>query len=218
MASSGGTRKARREISMNKLMTSAAVLVACGGCFLAGQVFAQDEGGNADGGGGFPVPAWAQMGAEQEAFKKSVGTWDVHTKMWMAPGQPPMEGHDKATSTLLFDGRYLETMYEGSMMGQSFTGRLLLGYDRVDKEYVSVWIDSGSTYISVSRGPEKDGVITLAQNDPDWMTGKKKPTEMVLKWTNDNEYVLTFQEKGADGANRTTMEFTYTRQTTTGDK
>ena len=197
---------------MNKLMTSAAVLVACGGCFLAGQVFAQEEGGNADGGGGFQMPAWAQMGAEQETFKKSVGTWDVHTKMWMVPGQPPIEGHDKATSTLLFDGRFLETHYEGSMMGQAFVGRLLLGYDGVDKEYVAVWIDSESSYISVSRGTMKDGVITLNTNDPDWMTGEKKNARMELSWTDENTGVLTFIKAGPDGKDVTSMRMTYTRK------
>ncbi len=193
---------------MNKLMISAAALVVCGGCFLAGHVFAQEAN---EGGGGFQLPAWTQKGPQHEGMQKSVGTWDVATKMWM-PGQPPMEGKDKTTSSLLFDGRFIESKYEGSMMGVPFTGRLLLGFDQVDKEWVAVWIDSMSTYVSVSRGPEVDGVITFKTNDPDWTTGKKKPAEMVMKWTSDDQYVLTFQEKGEDGAMRTTMEFTYTRQ------
>jgi hypothetical protein len=197
---------------MKKWIMTAAVLMACGACFIAGQAAGQEGEG---GGGGFPVPDWARMGAEQETFKKSVGEWDVNRKMWMAPGQPPMEANETATGRLLYDGRYLEMDYNGTMMGTPFKGRLLMGFDRVDKEYVAVWIDSGSTYISVSRGPEKDGKITFEQNDPDWMTGKKKKTQMVMEWKSDDVYTLSFVEPGPDGKPRTSMMFTYTRRTET---
>lgn len=197
---------------MKKWMMTAAVLVACGVCFVAGQVIGQE---GEDAAGGFEIPDWAKKGPEQVSLGKAAGEWKVNRKMWMAPGQPPMEVNETATGRMLYDGRYLEVDYNGDMMGTPFKGRLLMGYDRVDKEYVAVWIDSMSTYISVSRGPEQDGKITFHQNDPDWMTGKKVPSTMELEWKSDDVYTLAFIEPGPDGKPHTTMLFTYTRQTET---
>ena len=194
---------------MSRWMTTAAVLVACGACFLVGQVSAQDDGG----GGGMQMPEWAQKGPEHEAMKKWAGEWDVAQKMWMAPGQPPMEMAATNSAALLWDGRYLTSDFKGDYMGTPFTGRLLMGFDRADEKWVAIWIDSMSTYISVSRGVEKDGKITFETNDPDWVTGEKKKSEMVIEWKGDDQYVLSMMAAGPDGKPFTQMEMTYSRNT-----
>jgi hypothetical protein len=191
---------------MRSWALTAAIVVACGGSFLAGRVLAQEESG------GFELPEWTQMGPEQESFKKSVGDWDVHRKMWMAPGQPPMEANESATGRLVFDGRFLEVDYNGDFGGTPFQGRLLMGFDRVDKKYTAIWIDSMSTYMSVSHGTEQGGKITFDQNDPDWVTGEKKASQMIWEWKGDDAYTLTFVEPGPDGKPHTSMEFNYTRK------
>ena len=66
--------------------------------------------------------------------------------------------------------------------------------------------------MSVSRGTEKDGETKYVMNDPDWMTGKKKETWMVLKWIDDDTYTLTFLDPSGEGEPRKTMEMTYTRR------
>ena len=197
---------------MQKWLKATAAVAVCGVCFLAGQVFAQEGGGAGDAGGGFPLPEWTKKGPEHESFKKFVGDWDVQTKMWMAPGTEPMQSAAKSTGKLFYDGRFLEQHFEGNMMGAPFTGRLFVGFDRVDNEYVSIWVDSMSTYMSVSRGKDVDGVVTYELNDPDWMTGKKKPTTMVMKWDNDDQYTLSFMDKAPDGKPYMTMQFVYTRK------
>ncbi len=192
---------------MRKWMTSAMAAAVCGACFVAGQVSAQE-----DGGGGFPTPEWAQKGPENTELMKWVGDWDVKTEIWMAPGAAPMESAGTATYASLWDDRYLESSFQGEMMGTSFTGRLLMGFDRVDKEYVAIWIDSGSTYISVSRGASKDGVISLETNDPDWMTGEKKKGKLNVSWTDENTGVVEMLSIGPDGTEQTSVRMTYTRK------
>lgn len=193
---------------MNKLMITAAVLTVCGASFLAGQVSAQDEAG-----GGMQIPEWAQKGPEHEEMKKWAGEWDVAQKMWMMPGQPPAEMAATNSARLLWDGRYLESDFKGDFMGTPFDGRLLMGFDRADKQWVAIWIDSMSTYISVSRGTEKDGKITFETNDPDWTTGKKVKSEMIIEWKGDDQYVLSMMSAAPDGTLHTSMEMTYTRKT-----
>ena len=192
---------------MNRWMTTTLLLVACAVGFAAGHGFAE-EGEDM----GFPLPEWMQKGPEHATLAKSAGEWDVTQTMWMVPGQPPVESKATSSASLLWDGRFVQSTFHGDMMGTPFEGHLLMAFDRVDKEYVAVWIDSMSTYLSVSRGTEKDGVTTFKSNDPDFMTGQKKPGEMVMKWIDDDTYTLTFQEPTADGAARTTMVMTYKRR------
>ncbi len=194
---------------MRTWTTSLVAVVACGACFVAGHVSAQED----PGAGGMPTPEWAQKAPEHAELAKWVGDWSVKTEIWMAPGQPPMESTATATYTSLWDGRFLEQDFAGDFMGTKFTGQLLMGYDRIDKEFVSIWIDSGSAYMSVSRGAMKDGVIRLEQNDPDWMTGKKTKTSMTVGWTDENTGVLTMLKPGPDGKDAMSMRMTYTRKT-----
>ena len=192
---------------MRKLIAAALMTAACAACFVAGQVSAEEESG-----GGFPMPEWTKMGKEHESFKKLAGEWDISQKMWMMPGQPPMESKAFSSSKLLWGGRFVEMDYRGDMMGTPFKGRLLMGFDRVDKKYVSVWMENLSAYMSISYGTEKDGVITYTMNDPDYMTGQKKKTQMQMKWVDDDTYTLTFVDDSGAGEPRTTMQMTYSRK------
>ena len=159
---------------MNRWTKTGAALALTTVAFLAGHVSAQEEPGGAP-----MMPEWGQKGPQHEQLAKTVGDWDVAVKMAMAPGQPPMEMQGRATGESVYDGRFVKLTYHGDFMGAPFEGTNILAYDRVDEEWVAIWYDSMSTYISISRGKEKDGVITYEMNDPDWMTGQKKKTTMV---------------------------------------
>ena len=99
-------------------------------------------------------------------------------------------------------------------MGRDWSGRLLLGYDTIDKEHVAVWYDSMSPIISISRGKEKDGVITYEGMEADHMNpaGTKQKSKMTVQWDNDDQYSLTFYKVLADGTDQKAGEITYTRK------
>ncbi len=80
------------------------------------------------------------------------GSWATSTKAWMEPGKPPAEGTGTCEQRMLLDGRYLQQEYTGEMMGGTFTGINVIGYDNYAKKYVSVWIDSMSTGIYYFEG------------------------------------------------------------------
>src|SRR5688572_28248554 len=84
-------------------------------------------------------------GPEHQQLAKLVGTWDVACKMWMQPDAPPVDSKGSETFTTVFEGRFLQAKFEGSMMGQPFTGYSTMGYDRSAKRYVTTWHDSIST-------------------------------------------------------------------------
>ena len=87
------------------------------------------------------VPALAQAppmpGPEHEILKRDAGTWDVVMEMQF-PGMPPMTMYGTETSTLLA-GRWLVTEFRGEMMGMTFEGQGISGWDPAKKAYVGVW-------------------------------------------------------------------------------
>ena len=178
---------------------------------LLGPVVAQEGEG---GGMGMQMPGWMKLTKEHADLAKIAGDWTYTMKMWMAPGTPPMESTGTASGKLLWQGNYLEQQVGGNMMGQAWKGRLLLGYDTIDKEHVAVWYDSMSPIICISRGKEKDGVITYEGMEADHMNpaGTKQKSKMTVKWDNDDQYTLTFYKVQADGTDQKAGEITYTRK------
>ncbi len=189
----------------------AGVVVGVVSVLVLGPVSAQEG----EGGG---TPAWKKLTKEHESFKKGVGDWEYTMKWWMAPGMPPTEGKGTSSAKLLWKGNYLTEDSEGSfnMMGQTinFKGKFFLGFDTVDKEYVAIWLNSGSPVPSITRGTEKDGVIWFEGMEPDHAspTGKKKKTKMALAWDGDDRHTLTFYDVNPDGTDRKAGEIVYTRK------
>jgi hypothetical protein len=164
-----------------------------------GAAVVQDKEGEGGGAGGMGMPAWMTKTKEHAALKKLEGAWDA-----LVMGTP-----GKATNEMILGGNFLEQRFN-AQNPMPFEGRMLLGYDTVDKEWVAIWVDTSSPTFSISRGTEKDGVVTFKTNDPDMTDpdGKRKEGTMTMTWTGETSYKLEMFEGG--GAK--TMEVTYTRK------
>ncbi len=186
----------------NMMCGLAALLIAA--AFLVGRATAEDADQK--------MPAWAKKTKEHETFKRYVGDWDVVTKWWMDPTAPPKETKATTTAKLIFGGLFLEEKFSSEWMGQPFEGRHILSYDTIDKEYVGIWLDTFSPIMSISRGAEKDGVVTKSGMNPDWQTDKKVKSWTKQHWVNDDQFVLRFFKNGPDGKEFKSGEFVYTRK------
>lgn len=91
------------------------------------------------------------------------GSWTTRTRAWMGPDEPPMEGTGACEQKMLLGGRYLQQEYSGDMMGESFTGINIIGYDNHTKKYMSIWIDSMSTGIYCFEGTADVDGRTITQ-------------------------------------------------------
>jgi hypothetical protein len=156
---------------------------------------------------------YSTPGPEHEHFKKAVGTWKTTGRMWMEPGADPVESKGSAVFRLIFDGRFLQQEYRGEWMGSPFTGISIEGFDRFRKQHVSVWIDSMSTLMFVSRGScDEDGTACtyLAEMD-DPMSGQLgRPVKSTMRWTDENTMVFEMYDmRGADWFRH--MELVYRR-------
>src|SRR5262245_66387294 len=79
----------------------------------------------------------ATPGAPHAMLAKMAGDWNCSVKYQMDPSQPAQESQSTATITGLMEGRYIQEVDSGQMMGMPFNGMGLYGYDNVSGKYVS---------------------------------------------------------------------------------
>ena len=172
------------------------------------------------------TPTAAQQQEMQEAFARQravrpehrqlnyfVGDWKAKTTIWMGPQQPPMVSEGKSHSELLFEGRYVETKYEGEFFGQPLSGRGLMGYDNLGERYVATWIDSGSTAVWMGYGSydaaAKRFTFRGTRDDP-MHAGTKVPVHEEMHIVDEGHYVFTwFEQRGGEEVK--TMQVDYSR-------
>lgn len=134
----------------------------------------------------------ATPGPHHEMIKKMVGEWTCSVHFQMDEKSPMQESQSTATITSLMDGRYAQETSTGQMMGMTFNGMGIYGYDNVIGKYVSTWVDNMGTGMMMSQGtPDASGKVINwvgSMNDP--VTGKPKKERMTTTWTDDNHYTL----------------------------
>jgi hypothetical protein len=163
------------------------------------------------------MEAMAKAGTPGEAHKKldpMVGTFDVKAKMWMDPSKPAEESTGKTESKWVLGNRFVQENFEGTMMGQPFSGMGYWGYDNITKKYTGTWMDSMGTAMMNSTGTmDASGKVltyTSMMNDP--MTGKLcKITEKVTVTDNDH-HMMEMWGPDPSGKNYKMMEITYVRK------
>ena len=134
----------------------------------------------------------ATPGAPHEMLKKMAGDWSCTVKYKMDPAQPWQEATSTATITTLMDGRYVQEVTTGQMMGMPFSGMGVTGYDNVIGKYVSTWIDNMGTGIMKSEGTaDASGkVITWIGTMSDPMTGKPSKSRMITTVADDDHHTF----------------------------
>ena len=163
------------------------------------------------------MEAMAKAGTPGDAHKKldpMVGTFDTKAKMWMDPSKPAEETSGKTESKWVLGNRFVQETYEGTFMGQPFSGMGYWGYDNITKKYTGTWMDSMGTAMMNSTGKmDASGKIltyTAMMNDP--MTGKLcKITEKVTVTDNDH-HMMEMWGPDPSGKNYKMMEITYVRK------
>jgi hypothetical protein len=163
------------------------------------------------------MEAMMKAGTPGEAHKKLepiVGTFDTKVKMWMDPSKPAEESSGKTESKWVLGNRFVQQTYEGTFMGQPFSGMGYMGYDNITKKYTGTWMDSMGTAMMNSTGKvDASGKVmtyTAMMNDP--VTGKLcKITEKVTVADNDH-HMMEMWGPDPSGKNYKMMEITYVRK------
>ncbi len=151
-------------------------------------------------------------GAPHQELASTIGTYRMVIKSWHEPGGPAMEDTGTAVRKMILDGRVLVEEVQSSMMGMSFTGHGLTGYDNVSGKYWSIWMDSMSTGMMVSEGTcdaQHACTFTGSWNDP--ITKGPKKVRMTTRRTPASE-IFEMYGPGRDGKEMKMMEITYTKK------
>ena len=143
-----------------------------------------------------------------EFLKNFAGQWDVTTTAWMQPGAEPVIAQNRAKSEVIFGGRFLKVDLKGTLFGQPFEGIQVVGYDNLQKKYVSFWIDSSNTGFYLTEGSRDEGknkiIETGLWQDP--MGGEDMRVRTTTTLVSKNEYVLEMIMILPDGTEFKSME------------
>jgi hypothetical protein len=156
----------------------------------------------------------SSLNENHEHLKNFVGEWEVSTKGWMYPGAEPVVSQGVSKGEMLLGGRFLKMHFKGSMFGQPFEGLQILGFDNLQKKYVTFWIDSTSTAFYLMSGTrDKDTNTTKASGvwpDPmsDGTINVRDVTELISK----DEFKYEMYMTGSDGKEFKTLEYTAKRK------
>jgi hypothetical protein len=163
------------------------------------------------------MEAWARAakpGKQHQWLASKAGKWEFAGKFWSDPAKPPTASTGTAERSLMLGGRVLsEKVVSPNIMGQTFEGYGLTGYDNVAQEFWGTWNDSMGTGVMVSKGKCDDkGSCSHAAEYVDAVTGTKKTSRATSRDEGPDKEVHEFFEKGPDGKEFKSMEFVYTRK------
>jgi len=157
--------------------------------------------------------AAGRPGAGHKALEHFVGDWKAEVKCWPEPGGEAHVSKATAKGTMLMGGRYLQEDFDGEMMGQPFSGRLIMGYDNFKQTFNSVWISDMQTAILVMEGGGEIGnkVITLEGKSSCPESGATEiPMRVVYRVLGPNKHTFEMFDESR-GETAKTMEITYQR-------
>ena len=138
-----------------------------------------------------------------------VGKWNTEARQWLGTPKPETAtGHAQIKSIL--GGRFVEEHYDSVIFGKPYQGLGITGFDTRTKKFVSSWVDTWGTWITVEEGSaDASGkVLTLTAQDYDAATGKTRPVKFVYTIESNDHHVMRMYEL-IQGKETLTMEVDY---------
>jgi hypothetical protein len=124
-----------------------------------------------------------------------------------------MQSTGSCEQTMLLGGRFLHMECTGDMMGQTFTGIGLNGYDNHTKKYMSTWMDSMGTAIYYMEGTATaDGKVITQRGHYDDPIEGPMTLRSVTKIVNNDTEIFEMYGTPKGGKERKMMEITYIRK------
>lgn len=153
-------------------------------------------------------------GENHKKLEAFVGTFDVKVKTWEKPGAAPQESAGTSEGKMVLGGRYVHEDFQGTFMGQPFTGMGMTGYDNVQKKFVSTWADTMSTGIMTSAGKANasGNGMDMSGSMADPVTGKMMTVQQKVEIADNDHHRFEMWGPAPDGKNFKMLEIEYTRR------
>jgi Protein of unknown function (DUF1579) len=161
------------------------------------------------------MEAMAKAATPGDAHKKLepfVGTFDAKVTMWADPSKPPEQSAGTSENKWVLGDRWVESQFQGTFMGQPFSGIGYTGYDNVTKQYQGSWMDTMSTGIMMTKGTMAGKTMTMSGSMVDPMSGKAQPFREKVTVADNDHHTMEMWGPGPDGKMYKMMEITYERK------
>lgn len=166
-----------------------------------------------------------------EAQKKEMEAWmaagtpgKMHEKLgffagnWNAEVTSHHDGQTDVTkgsmkSEPMYDGRFIMSKFEGSMMGMPFQGTAIMGFNNVTQEFEQFWIDSMMTSMALNTGTIDTAgkKMTLTGDYECPMDHKQKSSRWVTTITGPDSYTMELYYPNPEGKEELVMVNSYKR-------
>jgi len=132
----------------------------------------------------------ASPGEKHEKLEAFVGDWDTTIRVWRRPGEDPEETAGTAETRWILDGRFIETVYKGAILGHQVEANVVEGYDNRAREFVATWRDTMGTYTLIFRGTcDADCEVWTKEADLiDPISGRKLINKAVTTIVDEDSY------------------------------
>ena len=132
-----------------------------------------------------PVP-------QHQKLAEMSGKWNVTTKLWFNPAEPPRVASGKATGRLILGGRFLQldaSVKGGGMDADSMT---LIGFDRRTNDYTMIGLDTLGTYYITAAGKYDEAAKGILLDGSYAMppTGQNQKYRFTWRQDSPDEHVL----------------------------
>lgn len=148
-------------------------------------------------------------GKPHEVLAGTVGEWGLTIRVWSTPEGEATETKGAATGRWILGERFVETTYQGEVMGRPFEALKIEGYEKVTQEYVSTWRDSLGTYTLVFTGTCGDDCRerTMIASFQDPISKQELHIKGLTTLTGDDSYTYESYIVMPDGSEFKNMEF-----------
>lgn len=156
-------------------------------------------------------PPMPEAGPEHKLLMERLGTWDAAMKMWMVPGEEPLQmtGVEKNRAVGAF---HVVSEFTSDFGGMPFEGHGLSSWDPAKKKFISIWADSSEPSPAILEGTYDAKARTLTFVGENMMMGQRlKMRELITLKDADHAQFEMFLT-GPDGKEAKSMEITYTRK------
>ena len=159
---------------------------------------------------------YAMPGPQHAAIKNQEGTWNATVTSWV-DGPQPITSTGTETSTMILGGRFLETKFTGTYMGQPYEGWGLTGFDNKASRVLTLWADNMSTnWMSLTGTMSDDGKTMTCSGSMDGPSGKPMDIRAETKFDSDTQMTYTMFGK-MNGTDTKMMQIVYTKTPATSD-
>ncbi len=137
-----------------------------------------------------------------------IGEWQGTFKIWMTPGGEPMVSIGSVSRKWVLGGRYLYEEIDSKSDFGDFHGIGYVGYNNIDGQYESIWMDDMSTMIYFAPGsydPDTK-IMKMRGSYRDPATGKLIASRGVMDLSDPGRHTYVAYNTGPDGKEYKSME------------